>query len=161
MLKRLSYIVSSESPALVEKGHLVRSLSNNRDCMNCILCKPHVTVKKMIEGKRKLARRRDTNGSSSETDEPSRLIYRKGRFPFEQVHLDILGPWFGDFHAVVLVHNDSKFELVEAVRRSPKSVICIRLLLKLRSGLYIVFAHNQWRSRRQSRINGFRVSDLD
>jgi transposase InsO family protein len=136
MLKRLSYIVSSESPALVGKGHLLRSLSNNRDCMNCILCKPHVAVKKMIEGKRKLAKRRDSDDSSSEPDEPNRLIYPKGRFPFEQVHLDIMGPWFGDLHAVVLVDSYSKFALVEAVRGTPTSEICIRLLLKLRSGLY-------------------------
>ena len=125
MHQRIRLLVSRDSPALKNHGFRTLIRSSDAKCASCLLAKPHVFVQKMLAGKRK---KEDSGNAKSDSHEPNRLIYRVGRFPFEQVHIDVMGPWFKDINFLVLIDSFSKFVMIEGLIGTPTHSEVISLL---------------------------------
>ena len=115
--KRVRYLVSPRSPAVSGTGKPLRKLVAEFACLDCMEAKQHFDSKRCREGQ-----------GERETEVPNRLIYPAGLFPWEQVHMDIMGPWYGDLYVVVAVDYFSKFAVIETMKGAPTSEACMRVL---------------------------------
>jgi hypothetical protein len=133
LLLRASAIISRES---LTNLHFVRTTASalTASCLFCKQAKPHFDQSKLQQGKRAVGA---SGRSAIETpSRVNRILYPVGRFPWEQVHLDIMGPWNGTTFFIVLIDSYSKFAMVHTMAGMPNGRSCMKILKEVQLNYY-------------------------